>query len=107
MDILIGWKGIEKVVVERRFFELLELFPDLPAGDKEAYQRLSLTDFKDVSQARFMESYEAKHSNQSFTSRLAKKLGVTKPPLRLDSQTKYGKCPNARVKLALFKRPTW
>ncbi len=37
-----------------------------------------------------MESYESKHSNQSFTSKLAKELGVTAPPLRLDSQAKYG-----------------
>ena len=44
-----------------------------------------------------MESYEAKHSNQSFTSRLAMKLGVTKPPLRLDSQTKYGDTQHTRM----------
>jgi len=37
-----------------------------------------------------MESYESKHSDQSFTSKLAKELGVTAPPLRLDSQAKYG-----------------
>lgn len=60
------------------------------AGNGEARHRLVLEDLKDVSQARFMESYEAKHSNQSFTSRLAQKLGVSKAPLRLDSQTKYG-----------------
>ena len=37
-----------------------------------------------------MESYESKHSDQSFTSKLAKDLGVTAAPLRLDSQAKYG-----------------
>ena len=37
-----------------------------------------------------MESYEAKHTNHGFSSRLAKKLGVTRVPLRIDSQTKYG-----------------
>ncbi len=37
-----------------------------------------------------MESYESKHSDQSFTSKLAKELGVTVAPLRLDSQAKYG-----------------
>ena len=37
-----------------------------------------------------MESYESKHSDQSFTSKLATELGVTAPPLRLDSQAKYG-----------------
>eukprot|EP00891_Asterochloris_glomerata_P007631 jgi/Astpho2/7631/Aster-02524 len=40
--------------------------------------------------ARFMESFESRHSNQGFTAQLAKELGVTAPPLRLDSQAKYG-----------------
>ena len=40
-----------------------------------------------------MESYESKHSDQSFTSKLAKDLGVTAAPLRLDSQAKYGRSP--------------
>jgi len=37
-----------------------------------------------------MESYESKHSDHSFTAKLAAKLGVTQRPLRLDSQAKYG-----------------
>ena len=37
-----------------------------------------------------MESFESRHSNQGFTAQLAKELGVTAPPLRLDSQAKYG-----------------
>ena len=51
---------------------------------------LKLEDKSDFSAARFMESYESKHSDQSFTSKLAKDLGVTAAPLRLDSQAKYG-----------------
>lgn len=52
--------------------------------------KLKLEDKSDFSAARFMESYESKHSDQSFTSKLAKDLGVTAAPLRLDSQAKYG-----------------
>ena len=37
-----------------------------------------------------MESYESKHSDHSFTGRLATRLAVTRPPLRIDSQAKYG-----------------
>ncbi len=37
-----------------------------------------------------MESYEGRHSDFGLTSRIAKLLGVTKPPLRMDSQVKYG-----------------
>ena len=61
----------------------------LSAGDKPA-TKLKLEDQSDFSGARFMESYESKHSDQSFTSNLAKELGVTAAPLRLDSQAKYG-----------------
>lgn len=67
--------------------------PSLPlfvAGKHEA-TRLQLQDTEDFSQARFMESWESKHSDQSFSSKLAKELGVTAAPLRLDSQAKYGK----------------
>ncbi|DBA77012.1 TPA: hypothetical protein ACH3X1_009602 [Trebouxia sp. C0004] len=61
-----------------------------PLNGRPPSSRLQLQDRSDFSQARFMESYESKHSDQSFTSKLAKELGVTAPPLRLDSQAKYG-----------------
>ena len=41
-------------------------------------------------EARFMESFESRHSDFGLTGRIAKLLGVTKPPLRMDSQVKYG-----------------
>lgn len=44
----------------------------------------------DVEGARFMESYESRHSDHSFTAAVAKQAGVTLPPLRMDSQVKYG-----------------
>ncbi|MQL76527.1 hypothetical protein Taro_008935 [Colocasia esculenta] len=40
--------------------------------------------------ASFFESYEAAHSMQDLTSSIAKKLGVQAPPVRIDSQAKYG-----------------
>ena len=43
-----------------------------------------------------MESYESKHSDHSFTGKLAAKLGVTQRPLRLDSQAKYGELITCR-----------
>ena len=60
-----------------------------PAGDLPSTP-LKLTDRTDFSDARFMESFESRHSSQGFTAQLAKELGVTAPPLRLDSQAKYG-----------------
>ncbi|MCC7144884.1 MAG: 3'(2'),5'-bisphosphate nucleotidase [Phycisphaeraceae bacterium] len=38
---------------------------------------------------RFCESVESAHSDQSRSARLAAALGITEPPLRLDSQAKY------------------
>ena len=53
-------------------------------------RRLALEHSADFGAARFMESYESKHSDHSFTGRLAAAVGVTRPPLRIDSQAKYG-----------------
>jgi len=39
--------------------------------------------------ARYAESIESEHSDQSESARIARTLGITTQPLRLDSQTKY------------------
>lgn len=62
--------------------------------------KLQLEDKSDFSAARFMESYESKHSDQDFTGNLAKRLGVSAAPLRLDSQAKYGEVLDSRAVLA-------
>ena len=53
-------------------------------------ERISVADSADFSGARFMESFESKHSDHDFTGRLSDAVGITAPPLRLDSQAKYG-----------------
>jgi 3'(2'), 5'-bisphosphate nucleotidase len=40
-------------------------------------------------QARYAESVEAAHSNQTEAARISSALGITAEPIRLDSQTKY------------------
>jgi 3'(2'), 5'-bisphosphate nucleotidase len=40
--------------------------------------------------ARFCESVEAEHSDQGESAKIAAKLGISAPPLRMDSQCKYG-----------------
>jgi len=42
-----------------------------------------------AAQARFCESVEAAHSNQEEAARIAARLGIRRPPLRMDSQCKY------------------
>lgn len=44
----------------------------------------------DISEATFCESVEAGHSSQGDAAAIAKKLGITKPSVRMDSQAKYG-----------------
>ncbi|KAK1371488.1 3'(2'),5'-bisphosphate nucleotidase [Heracleum sosnowskyi] len=41
-------------------------------------------------EASLFESYEAAHSSHDLSSSIAKKLGVKAPPVRIDSQAKYG-----------------
>ncbi|KAM6563460.1 hypothetical protein CsatB_023458 [Cannabis sativa] len=41
-------------------------------------------------EASFFESFEAAHSLHDLSSSIAKKLGVKAPPVRIDSQAKYG-----------------
>jgi 3'(2'), 5'-bisphosphate nucleotidase len=42
-----------------------------------------------TAEARYAESVEAAHSNQSEAARIGETLGITAEPVRLDSQTKY------------------
>lgn len=45
---------------------------------------------KDLSQATFCESVEAGHSSHGDQAEIAKKLGIVKDSVRMDSQAKYG-----------------
>jgi 3'(2'), 5'-bisphosphate nucleotidase len=51
---------------------------------------------------RFVESVEAAHGNHALQEAVAQAVGVTQPPLRLDSQAKYGTV--ARGDAALYLR---
>lgn len=53
-------------------------------------QRIFVSESGDHSQSRFMESFESKHSDHTFTAKLGTAVGVSRAPLRLDSQAKYG-----------------
>ncbi|CAK9864132.1 unnamed protein product [Sphagnum jensenii] len=53
-------------------------------------QQVYVSNVEDPAWATFCESYESAHSNQSLTANIARVLGVTAPPVRIDSQAKYG-----------------
>ncbi|CAI9282161.1 unnamed protein product [Lactuca saligna] len=52
--------------------------------------KVHVSDTKNSEEASFFESYEAAHSSHSLSGSIAKKLGVKAPPVRIDSQAKYG-----------------
>ncbi len=60
---------------------------DLQGGSR---QSLSVSKTKVPSQALFTESVEPDHADHLFHQRLAQKLNIVKPSLRMDSQAKYG-----------------
>jgi 3'(2'), 5'-bisphosphate nucleotidase len=51
--------------------------------------RLACSGTDDPSAARFCESVESGHSSHADSSRVARALGITSDPVRLDSQAKY------------------
>ncbi|KAI9166056.1 hypothetical protein LWI28_025461 [Acer negundo] len=52
--------------------------------------KVQVTAIENSEEASFFESYEKAHSMHNITSSIAKKLGVKAPPVRIDSQAKYG-----------------
>ena len=51
---------------------------------------LSVSQISDSSEAFFTESVEMDHADHELHERVARKLNITKPPLQVDSQVKYG-----------------
>ena len=51
--------------------------------------RIHVSDINDPAQARFCESVESGHSDQDASVQIARQLGITHEPVRMDSQAKY------------------
>jgi 3'(2'), 5'-bisphosphate nucleotidase len=58
--------------------------------DERAERKIRVTDIEDPAQAVFCESFESDHSSHDDSLRVAKLLGTKHPPVRMDSQAKYG-----------------
>lgn len=52
--------------------------------------KVNVSTTENPEEASFFESFEAAHSLRDLTSSIATKLGVKAPPVRIDSQAKYG-----------------
>jgi 3'(2'), 5'-bisphosphate nucleotidase len=57
-------------------------------GSAEA--RIEVAKIAHASEGRFCESFESSHSSHEHAARIAQILGLGQPPLRMDSQCKYG-----------------
>lgn len=61
----------------------------LGTGKLQAPRKISVQNISTPSEAAFCESVEANHSSQGDTAEIARRLGITKPSVRMDSQAKY------------------
>ena len=59
-------------------------------GKLQDSKPISMKKVEDIAQATFCESVEAGHSSLDDSAKIAQKLGITKPSVRMDSQAKYG-----------------
>ncbi len=60
-------------------------------GSEQAQERkIRVADIADPAEALFCESFESAHSSHDDMGEVVKHLGVKRPPLRMDSQAKYG-----------------
>ena len=57
--------------------------------DGSTVQPLRVTEVSQPADARFCESVESSHSNQGAAAQIAERLGIHRPPYRIDSQCKY------------------
>ncbi|WJX52755.1 Ca(2+)-binding ATP:ADP antiporter sal1 [Trifolium repens] len=62
----------------------------LQALDGSTQTKVNVSAVDNPEEASFFESYEAAHSSHDLSSTIAEKLGVKAPPVRIDSQAKYG-----------------
>lgn len=62
----------------------------LTSGGLSDGKSIAMKPVSDLAAASFCESVEAGHSNQGEAARIAAKLGITRPSVRMDSQAKYG-----------------
>ncbi|XP_050205658.1 SAL1 phosphatase [Mercurialis annua] len=58
--------------------------------DSSSAVKVQVSAIENPEEASFFESYEAAHSMHDLSSSIAKNLGVKAPPVRIDSQAKYG-----------------
>ncbi|XP_052189357.1 SAL1 phosphatase-like [Diospyros lotus] len=72
------------------FFAQVGAGTEMQSLDGSSPAKVHVSATENPEEASFFESFEAAHSMRDLTSSIAKKLGVKAPPVRIDSQAKYG-----------------
>jgi 3'(2'), 5'-bisphosphate nucleotidase len=72
-----------------------------PGGFEHPAARLQVNDTDDPGQVRFCESIESGHSAHGDSARVAQRLGITRAPLRMDSQAKYAAIARGEAEIYL------
>jgi len=94
--------GSSRGQVGSLFFATIGCGAEVEALEGSEPQKISVCSINNPVDASFFESFEASHSKRDLTSSIAEKLGVQAPPVRMDSQAKYGAL--ARGDGAIFLR---
>ncbi|KAM0940583.1 putative 3'(2'),5'-bisphosphate nucleotidase [Dioscorea sansibarensis] len=63
---------------------------DMQLLNASTRNRIHVTAIENPADASIFESFEAAHSQHDLSSSIAQKLGIRAPPVRIDSQAKYG-----------------
>ncbi|KAK6150755.1 hypothetical protein DH2020_015687 [Rehmannia glutinosa] len=72
------------------FFAQVDAGTYMQSLDGSPPTKVHVSAIENPEEASFFESFEAAHSLHDLSSLIAKKLGVKAPPVRIDSQAKYG-----------------
>ncbi|MEO0454749.1 MAG: 3'(2'),5'-bisphosphate nucleotidase [Verrucomicrobiota bacterium] len=72
-----------------------------PLNEVEAAKSIQVKEISDLSHASFCESVESGHSSHGHSAQIAERLGVTAPPVRIDSQCKYAAVARADASIYL------
>lgn len=70
-------------------------------GEDATEWKITVDEIDDTAAAVFCESVESGHSSQTDSAKVAELLGVTEPPVRMDSQCKYGVVSRGEASLYL------
>ncbi|KAJ1921553.1 3'(2'),5'-bisphosphate nucleotidase [Mycoemilia scoparia] len=73
-------------------------------GSDEDETPIKASSITDLTKTKFCESVESGHTSQSDSATIANKLGITLPPVRMDSQCKYGCIANGDADIYLRLR---